>query len=74
MDEVTGHTAMARTTGFTATVAARLIAAGRIHQSGVRFPEQLFVGGLGDALLSGLEERGVVVAHSVEAREDDSKP
>jgi lysine 6-dehydrogenase len=66
MDEATGHTAMARTSGFTATVSARLIAQGRIAGSGVRFPEQIFVGELGDALLAGLEERGVVVAHSVD--------
>jgi lysine 6-dehydrogenase len=66
MDAATGHTAMARTTVFTATVAVRLIAAGLISRVGVRFPEQLFVGSLGDALLSGLEERGVVVKHSVD--------
>ena len=65
MDEITGYTAMARTTGFTATVAARLIAEGRVAEAGVRFPEQVFVGELGDALLSGLEERGVVVGHAV---------
>jgi len=64
MDEATGYTAMARTTGFTATVAARLIAAGRIPEVGVRFPEQLFVGELGDALLAGLAEREVVVEHA----------
>ncbi len=62
MDEATGYTAMARTTGFTATVVARLIAAGRIPDVGVRFPEQIFLGELGDALLAGLAERGVVVS------------
>lgn len=64
MDEATGYTAMARTTGFTATVAARLIAGGRIPDVGVRFPEQIFLGELGDALLAGLAERGVVVEHA----------
>jgi lysine 6-dehydrogenase len=66
MDPATGDTAMARTTGFTATVAARLIASGGIAEVGVRFPEQLFLAALGDALLSGLAARGVVVRHSVE--------
>jgi lysine 6-dehydrogenase len=64
MDEATGHTAMARTTGFTATVAARIISGGQVPEVGVRFPEQIFVGDLGDALLAGLEERGVVVEHT----------
>lgn len=64
-DQATGHTAMARTTAFTATVAARLVSGGQISDVGVRFPEQLFVGELGDALISGLEERGVAVEHRV---------
>jgi hypothetical protein len=39
------------------------MAAGTIQDVGVRFPEQLFVGAVGDALLAGLAERGVVVEH-----------
>jgi lysine 6-dehydrogenase len=60
-DASTGATAMARTTGYTAAVVARMIRAGKLPGSGVRFPEQLFGGLLGEELLSELSRRGVVV-------------
>ena len=43
-DPVTGNTAMARTTGFTAACAARAIASGSITTRGVLFPEEIFLG------------------------------
>lgn len=55
---------MARTTGFTAAAAARMIGAGRIREVGVRFPEQVFVGSLGDELLPALADRGLTITHS----------
>jgi lysine 6-dehydrogenase len=65
MDPESGHTAMARTTGFPATIAARMMADGTIAEEGVRFPEELFAGTLGERLLAELEDRGVRVTHEV---------
>jgi RNA polymerase sigma factor (sigma-70 family) len=59
MDPESGDTAMARTTGIPATIAARMKAGGRIAETGVRFPEEIFSGALGDRLLAELEGRGV---------------
>ena len=66
MDRDTGDTAMARTTGFPATITARMIAVGAIDETGVRFPEEIFSGPLWDILVSELKERGVEVTHVVE--------
>lgn len=63
MDPVTGDTAMARTTCYPATITARLLAAGTIPERGVRFPEEIFAGTLGDLLLSELQARKVTVSH-----------
>jgi len=65
MDPESGDTAMARTTGFPATIAARMMAGGMIAETGVRFPEEIFGGALGDWLLAELETRGGRVAHEV---------
>jgi lysine 6-dehydrogenase len=62
-DEVTGDTAMARTTGFPAAIAARMISSGDISEPGVAFPEEMFGGARGDHLLSELAARGVKVDH-----------
>jgi saccharopine dehydrogenase-like NADP-dependent oxidoreductase len=64
MDHATGETAMARTTCFPATIAARMIAGGQIPARGVRFPEELFGGELGDHLLEELGRKGVRVTHT----------
>ncbi|MFC1659844.1 saccharopine dehydrogenase family protein [Gemmatimonadota bacterium] len=66
MDPASGETAMARTTGFPAAIAARMMARGQIMERGVRFPEELFGSELGDELLSELAARGVQVTHRVE--------
>ncbi len=58
-----GHTAMARTTGFTAACAARRIAAGVIEGAGVRFPEEIFLGEQFDAIVAELGTKGVRVEH-----------
>lgn len=57
------HTAMARTTGFTAACAARRIAAGALESAGVRFPEELFVGERFDSIVSELAGKGVRISH-----------
>jgi len=64
---VTRTTSMARTTGYTATMAARLLAEGRWTRAGVAPPE--FVGRDPEAvefLLSGLRDRGIVYRETVE--------
>jgi lysine 6-dehydrogenase len=66
MDRDTGDTAMARTTGYPATITARMMALGAIAEEGVRFPEEVFSGPLFDVLVSELKERGVEVTHAVE--------
>ena len=66
-DEVSGTTSMARTTGYTATVAARMLAEGLFDESGIHPPE--FVGRKPecvDFLLNGLRERGIVYRESID--------
>ena len=67
----TGVHSMARATGYTATVALRLLAAGLFEQRGVFAPEHL---GLSsecvEFMLRGLEERGVRLVESVEELEE----
>ncbi|MEA5111960.1 Lysine 6-dehydrogenase [bioreactor metagenome] len=66
-DTASGIHSMARTTGYAATMAARLIAGGLYHEKGVSAPEFLgrnpvFV----NYLLEGLRRRGVVYRESYE--------
>ena len=66
-DEVSGTTSMARTTGYTATVAARMLAEGLFDESGIHPPE--FIGRKPecvDFLLNGLRERGIVYRESID--------
>ncbi len=62
-DPVTGNTAMARTTGFTAACAARAIASGSITTRGVLFPEEIFLGDRYGAIVSELAGKGVTITH-----------
>ena len=69
-DPATDTHSMARTTGYTATSAIRMLAAGLYDRKGVSPPE--FVGrdpACVEFMLNGLAERGVVYRHSVESRE-----
>jgi lysine 6-dehydrogenase len=66
-DSVTGIPSMARTTGYTATAAARLLAAGLYDEKGITPPE--YIGRRPDCvgfMLKRLEERGVVYTETVE--------
>jgi lysine 6-dehydrogenase len=59
-DAATGITSMARTTGYTCTAVARLVAAGTFRRTGICPPE--YVGqapGCADAVLADLAARGV---------------
>jgi saccharopine dehydrogenase-like NADP-dependent oxidoreductase len=66
-DPATGVHSMARTTGYTAAVIARMIASGRYDRPGLAAPETL-----GErpewvlALLEGLSRRGIIVRETVE--------
>jgi len=65
-DEATGVHSMARTTGYTATVAARMIARGLYARKGISVPE--FIGQVPECvrfMLAGLKERGVVYRETV---------
>ena len=65
-DEVTGVHSMARTTGYTATVAARLIARGLFAHKGVSAPESIGqVPACVKFMLDGLKERGVIYHETV---------
>jgi saccharopine dehydrogenase-like NADP-dependent oxidoreductase len=67
LDKDTGVHSMARTTGYTATVALRMIAAGLYTHKGISVPE--FVGKQPECvryLLDGLRERGVNYEATVE--------
>jgi lysine 6-dehydrogenase len=65
--EVTGIHSMARTTGYTATVVARLLAEGLFTDKGVIVPE--YIGkekACVDFILAGLAERGITYEEKVE--------
>ena len=65
-DTDTGTTSMARTTGYAATMAARMLHQGLFTDSGVYPPE--FIGRIPacvDFMLSGLRDRGIVYRESI---------
>ncbi len=70
-DEVSGIHSMARTTGYTATVIARLLAEGMFTQKGAIVPE--FIGrdeACVDFILAGLADRGVTYDEKIEDIEE----
>jgi lysine 6-dehydrogenase len=67
LDPKTGVHSMARTTGYTATVAARMIAEGKYTHKGITVPE--YIGKQPDCvsyMLKGLKKRGVVYKETIE--------
>jgi lysine 6-dehydrogenase len=58
-DDVLGFTSMARTTGFTAAIIARMVARGDVKATGMFMSEQVIFGPLFDALVSELAAAGV---------------
>jgi len=65
LDRGTGTSAMARTTGYTASVVAGMLARGEIKEKGVVPPERLGMDeDLARGVLSGLGKRGVEVGES----------
>jgi saccharopine dehydrogenase-like NADP-dependent oxidoreductase len=66
-DRTTGTTAMARTTGYTATTAVRMLAAGLWTEPGVIAPERLGQNAAcTDFILAGLRERNVIYRESTQ--------
>jgi lysine 6-dehydrogenase len=61
-----GFTAMARTTSFTASVVARMIARGEVAARGARRPEALVAGAAVDHLLRELSVHGIRITFSEE--------
>ena len=65
-DAETGTTSMARTTGYTCAVAARLVADGSYSRTGISPPEYLGAElPVFNALMSGLEQRGIRFQHTM---------
>ena len=62
-DPETGYTAMARTTGFPAVIAAGMIIDETINEKGVKFPEQIFSTELFDTFFSTLERYNIQIDH-----------
>ena len=66
-DRETGQSSMARTTGFSCSIVARMIAQGQFAEPGVHPPEQLARRpGLFDHVLAELANRGVVITSTQE--------
>ena len=67
-DRAKGVTSMARTTGYTCAVAARLVADSSYRRAGISPPEYLGAEQMVfDALMEGLHQRGIVFQHRMEA-------
>ena len=64
-DEERGITSMAKTTGFSAAIIARMLGRGAIKAKGIQWPVRVVHGELFEELLSKLRERGVEVTETV---------
>ena len=64
-DEERGITSMAKTTGFSAAIIARILGRGTIKKKGIQWPVRVINGELVEELLSSLRERGVEVTETV---------
>ena len=64
-DEENGITSMAKTTGFSAAIMARMLGNGAIKEKGIQWPVRVIHGDLIEVLLSELRKRGVEVTETV---------
>ncbi|MBU7046989.1 MAG: hypothetical protein HXS54_11200, partial [Theionarchaea archaeon] len=62
-------TSMARTTGYTAAIIARMLARGDISQKGIQWPVRIIKGNLFKELMSCLRERGIEVTETISKTE-----
>lgn len=58
-------TSMARTTGYTAAIIARMLARGDISQKGIQWPVRIIKGNLFKELMACLRERGIEVTETI---------
>lgn len=66
-DDERNVTSMGKTTGYTASIVAQMVGAGKIRGRGTVAPERAVEGPLVESLLSELRKRGVIVAASCKA-------
>jgi lysine 6-dehydrogenase len=64
-DEEKGVTSMAKTTGYTAAIIARMLARGAFPQKGIQWPVRIVRGELFRELMGSLRERGVEVTENI---------
>lgn len=64
-DEENGVTSMAKTTGYSAAIMARMLGRGDIKEKGIQWPVRVILGDLFEELLSKLRERGVEITETV---------
>ncbi|MGD2200178.1 MAG: saccharopine dehydrogenase C-terminal domain-containing protein [Candidatus Bathyarchaeota archaeon] len=64
-DEEKGITSMAKTTGYTAAIVARMVAKGELEGPGIRWPVRVIKGRLYRELMAALRERGVEVTERI---------
>lgn len=64
-DEKEKVTSMARTTGYTAAVVARMLGRGDILQKGIQWPAYVIKGTLFNELMSSLRKKGIIVTENV---------
>lgn len=64
-DEENRVTSMAKTTGYTAAIVARMLARGAFPEKGIRWPVRLVKGELFEELMASLRERGVEITENL---------
>ena len=64
-DEQRNITSMAKTTGFTAAIIARMVGRGAINKKGIQWPVRVIFGDLCEELLLELKKRGVEITETI---------
>jgi len=64
-DEENGITSMAKTTGYTAALIARMLGRGEIREKGIQWPVRVVKGKMVEDLLSSLRKRGVEITETI---------
>ncbi len=64
-DEEHKITSMAKTTGYTAAIIARILGGGAVNKKGIQWPVRVIKGKLFEELLSSLRERGVEITETI---------
>lgn len=71
-DTANGLSAMARVTGFSAAIAARLICSGNIEEKGIVAPESGIKGGFCQRFVRDLAKRGIVISERISEKKSES--